>query len=60
MAPALEENAKLQNMSKNMNSHEETHVRKTAGTWGYALQIIYQVSVPQQYHFVLERFNTIL
>ncbi|KAG5522148.1 hypothetical protein RHGRI_034359 [Rhododendron griersonianum] len=30
-------------MSKNMNSHEETRVRKTAGTWGYALQIIYQV-----------------
>ncbi|KAG5522147.1 hypothetical protein RHGRI_034359 [Rhododendron griersonianum] len=43
VAPALEENAKLQNMSKNMNSHEETRVRKTAGTWGYALQIIYQV-----------------
>lgn len=60
MAPALEENAKLQNMSKNMNSHEETRVRKTAGTWGYALQIIYQVSVLQQCHFVLERFNTIL
>ncbi|XP_058194893.1 uncharacterized protein LOC131311441 [Rhododendron vialii] len=43
VAPALEENAKLQNMSKNVNSHEETRVRKTAGTWGYAFQIIYQV-----------------
>ncbi|KAI8528231.1 hypothetical protein RHMOL_Rhmol12G0134600 [Rhododendron molle] len=43
VAPALEENAKLQHISKNMNSHEETRVRKTAGTWGYALQILYQV-----------------
>lgn len=60
MAPPLEENANVQNMSKNMNSQEETRVTKTAGIWGYAFQIIYQVNILQQYHFVLEWLDTIM
>ncbi|KAL6983716.1 hypothetical protein U1Q18_017094 [Sarracenia purpurea var. burkii] len=51
---ALEENANTENMPKSMNSHEEPHARKTAGIWGYAFQIIYQVSVLRQYWFLLE------
>ncbi|KAJ8631171.1 hypothetical protein MRB53_024494 [Persea americana] len=42
VAPTLEENVNLNGMVKNSVQREEHYVRRTAGIWGYAFQIIYQ------------------
>lgn len=48
VAPTLEENVNLNGTVKNSVQREEHYVRRTAGIWGYAFQIIYQVILPQE------------
>ncbi|RWR85646.1 hypothetical protein CKAN_01451700 [Cinnamomum micranthum f. kanehirae] len=42
VAPTLDENVNLNGTVKNSVQREEHYVRRTAGIWGYAFQIIYQ------------------
>lgn len=43
--PMLTETADVPNIFKSSKTHAEPCTRKTAGVWGYAFQIIFQVSL---------------
>lgn len=53
VAPTLEENVYLEGTTKNSVTQEEHYVRRIAGLWGYAFQIIYQVIFPQESTLIL-------
>lgn len=47
VTPTHAENTNMSNIVKCLGSLEEDHVRQTAGIWGYAFQIIFQVKSRQ-------------
>lgn len=44
VAPTLNGDGNISSISKDLDTHDEPNVRKTAGLWGYAFQIIFQMS----------------